>query len=272
VGVEGRTALVTGASAGIGAALAVGLAEHGATVGICARREDRLADVLAQCQAHQPDSRMWAVDLADLDGVAAFAERADDELGGIDLLVNNAGMPKRRTVADLTIEEVDGVMALNYLSPVRLTKALLPRMLDRGKGQIVNLSSVAARLAPPGEAAYAASKAALTAFSECLAVEIWNTPVSVHVVDPGVIDTELFGLPGNDPLLAPIEAEPPQIVVDAVLDQLESGRFEVYVPAYFEDFATGKAANLEEFLAGSAEWYRSARGLRGPNGVSMEAG
>ena len=255
---EGARALVTGASAGIGAALAEGLAEQGAVVGICARREDRLAEVLERCRAHQPDCRSWVVDLADLDGVAAFAEQADDELGGIDLLVNNAGMPKRRTVADLTIDEIDEVMALNYLSPVRLIKALLPRMQERGgPAHIVNLSSVAARLSPAGEASYAASKAAITAFSECLAVEIWDSPVSVHVVNPGVIDTELFHLPGNDPLRAPIEPEPPRIVVDAVLDQLRQGTFEIYVPDYFEDFATGKATNLEEFLAGSAEYWRS---------------
>jgi NAD(P)-dependent dehydrogenase (short-subunit alcohol dehydrogenase family) len=257
---EGRRALVTGASAGIGAALAEGLAEEGAVVGLCARREDRLAEVLERCRAHQPDCRSWVVDLADLDGVAPFAEQADDELGGIDLLVNNAGMPKRRSVADLSIEEVDAVMALNYLSPVRLTMALLPRMQARGTpADIVNLSSVAARLSPAGESSYAASKAAITAFSECLAVEMWDSPVSVHVVNPGVIDTELFTLPDNDPLSAPIEPEPPRIVVDAVLDQLESGTFEVYVPGYFEDFATGKATNLQEFLAGSAEFWQSTR-------------
>jgi NAD(P)-dependent dehydrogenase (short-subunit alcohol dehydrogenase family) len=256
---EGSRALVTGASAGIGAALAVGLAEQGAVVGICARREDRLAEVLERCRDHRPECRSWAVDLADLDAVAAFADQADDELGGIDLLVNNAGMPKRRRVDDLTVDEVDAVMALNYLSPVRLILTLLPRMVDRGGGRIVNISSVAARLAPPGEAAYAASKAALTTFSECLAVEQWTGPVSVHVVDPGVIDTELFGLPGNDPLLAEIEAEPPQVVVDAVLEQLATGRFEVYVPAFFEDLAIGKANDLEGFLAGSAQWYQSQR-------------
>lgn len=254
----GRTALVTGASAGIGAALAEGLAAEGALVGLCARRGERLAEVLDRCRAHQPDCRSWVVDLADLDGVVAFAERADDELGGIDLLVNNAGMPKRRTVVDLTIDEVDATMALNYLSPVRLTKALLPRMLDRGRpAAIVNVSSVAARLSPAGEAAYSASKAALTAFSEGLAVELWDTPVGVHVVNPGVIDTELFTLPGNDPLKADIAPEPPSLVVEAVLDQLATGTFEVYVPAYFEDFATGKATNLGEFLAGSAAYWAS---------------
>jgi NAD(P)-dependent dehydrogenase (short-subunit alcohol dehydrogenase family) len=255
---EGRRALVTGASAGIGAALAEGLAEEGAVVGLCARRADRLDEVLERCRAHQPECRSWVVDLADLDGVEAFAEQADDELDGIDLLVNNAGMPKRRTVADLSVAEIDQVMALNYLSPVRLIMALLPRMQARGTtADIVNLSSVAARLSPAGESSYAASKAALTAFSECLAVETWDSPVSVHVVNPGVIDTELFTLPDNDPLLAPIEKEPPRIVVDAVLDQLDAGTFESYVPAYFEDFATGKATNLEEFLAGSAEFWRS---------------
>jgi NAD(P)-dependent dehydrogenase (short-subunit alcohol dehydrogenase family) len=257
---EGRRALVTGASAGIGAALAEGLAREGAVVGICARREERLAEVLERCQAHQPDSRSWVVDLADLDGVEAFAEQADDELGGIDLLVNNAGMPKRRSVADLSVAEIDQVMALNYSSPIRLMMALVPRMLERkAPADIVNLSSVAARLSPAGEASYAASKAAVTAFSECLAVELWDSPVTVHVVNPGVIDTELFHLPDNDPLTAPIEPEPPSIVVDAVLDQLDAGTFEVYVPGYFEDFATGKATNLQEFLKGSAEFWASSR-------------
>jgi NAD(P)-dependent dehydrogenase (short-subunit alcohol dehydrogenase family) len=257
---EGRRALVTGASAGIGAALAEGLAREGAVVGICARREERLAEVLEACRAHQPDSRSWVVDLADLDRVEAFAEQADDELGGIDLLVNNAGMPKRRSVADLSVAEIDQVMALNYSSPIRLMMALVPRMLDRTRpADVVNLSSVAARLSPAGEASYAASKAALTAFSECLAVELWDSPVTIHVVNPGVIDTELFHLPDNDPLAAPIEPEPPSIVVDAVLDQLDAGTFEVYVPGYFEDFATGKATNLQEFLKGSAEFWASSR-------------
>ena len=254
----GTTALVTGASGGIGAALAEGLAEQGATVGICARREDRLTEVLERSRAGGPDCRSWVADLADLDGVAAFAERADDELGGIDLLINNAGMPKRRTVADLSVAEIDEVMALNYSSPIRLIMTLLPRMQARGtETHIVNISSVAARLCPAGEAAYAASKAAVTAFSECLAVEVWDSPVAIHVVNPGVIDTELFTLPGNDPLKADITPESPQIVVDAVLDQLSTGTFEIYVPGYFEDFATGKATNLQEFLDGSAAFWRS---------------
>ena len=254
----GRTALISGASAGIGAALAEGFAARGATVGICARRADRLAEVLERCRAHAPDSRSWTVDLSDLDAVGDFARRADDELGGIDLLVNNAGIPKRRRVEATSEAELDQVVAINFLSPVRLTTALLPRMLERGRGQILNVSSVAARLSPPGEAAYAASKAALTAWSESLAVELWDTPVSVHLLNPGVVDTELFHLPDNDPMLAEVEALPTSAVVDVVVDQLASGDLERYVPEWFGDVALMKANDLTGYLTGSAEWYRDA--------------
>ncbi len=141
--------------------------------------------------------------------------------------------------------------------------ALLPGMRERHRGRIVNISSVAARLSPPGEAAYAASKAAITAFSECLAVELWHEPVSVHVVNPGVIDTELFDLPGNDPLLADdIERLPPEAVADAVVEQLTDDRFETYVPDFFADLAAGKAGDVQGFLAGSAEYLRDQEAKR----------
>jgi NAD(P)-dependent dehydrogenase (short-subunit alcohol dehydrogenase family) len=251
---DGRTALITGASSGIGADLARGFAAAGATVGICARREERLAEVLAACRAHAPESRMWVVDLSRLDEVGAFATRADAELGGIDILVNNAGIPKRRHVLALSIDEVDAVMAVNYLSVIRLTLALVPRMLERGGGDIVNVSSVAARLGPPREAAYSASKAALTAFSESMAVDLWDTGVNVHVVNPGIIDTELFHLPDNETSLSDLEALPAAAVTRAVIDGLASGTFEVYVPDWFADIVKGKFENPTGFLEGAAAW------------------
>lgn len=257
----GRRVLVTGASAGIGAAVATGFAARGATVGICARRAERLDEVLAACRAHSPESRSWTIDLADLDGVAPFAERAWDAMGGIDVVVANAGIPKRRRVDALTTDELDGVMALNYLSPARLIMALLPRMLERGEGRLVAISSVAARLSPPGEAAYAASKAALTAFCESLAAETWSSGVKVHVCNPGVVDTELFDLPGNDPLLADdIERLPPQAIVDTLVDQLDAGVFETWVPGWFGEVYVGKATNPEGYLSGAAAFYAERSG------------
>lgn len=257
---EGATALVTGASSGIGEAIAVGLARRGVTVGICARREDRLADVLAECQAAAPASRSWVVDLADLDAVDGFAHRVEDELGRVDLLVNNAGIPKRRMATALRLDEVDATMAVNYLAPVRLVLALLPGMLERGRGAIATIGSVAARMSPAGETAYSASKAAITAFSEGLAVELWDSPVSVHVVHPGIIATELFSIPDNDASYADdVEPLPPEAVLDAMLGLLADGSFEAYVPEWFDDIAAGKFGNLDGYLSGAAEYFRVKR-------------
>jgi NAD(P)-dependent dehydrogenase (short-subunit alcohol dehydrogenase family) len=252
-----KKVLITGASSGIGAALAEGFAERGAVVGICARREDRLRDVLERVCKHSPESQSWVVDLADLAGVESFASRADHELGGIDVLVNNAGIPKRRSVTALTPDVVEDVMALNYASPVRLTLALLPGLIERD-GRIVNISSVAARLGPGTEAAYAASKAALSAFSEAMAVDLADTDVKVHVVNPGIIDTELFRLPDNDEPIADMSmALPVEAIVQPILDQLDAGTFEIYVPEWFQDVVAGKVADPDGFMRGSIEYLRS---------------
>ncbi len=94
---------------------------------------------------------MWTADLADLDGIAGLAADVERAFGGVDVLVNNAGMPKRRRVQDLSPAEAEDVMRLNYASPVRLTLALLPGMIERGRGHLVAVGSVAARLGPPHE-------------------------------------------------------------------------------------------------------------------------
>ena len=211
-----RRVLVTGASSGIGAGLAEGFARSGAVVGICARRKDRLAEVLERCRQYSPESRMWVCDLADPAAVDTLAADALGELGRVDVLVNNAGIPKRRHVSRLDASTVETVMAINYLSPVRLTLALLPQMLERGDGRIVNVSSVSATLSSPGEAAYSASKAALSVFSESMSIDLWDAGVKVLVVYPGVVDTELFSLPDNDPLIAGVESISVDEVVDAV--------------------------------------------------------
>jgi short-subunit dehydrogenase len=199
---------------------------------------------------------MWVADLADPSAVDELAVAAMTELGGVDMLVNNAGIPKRRHVTALDAATVDALMNINYSSPVRLTLALLPQMLERGEGRIVNVSSVAATLSPPGEAAYAATKAAITVFSECMAVDLWDTGVKVTVIYPGVVDTELFTLPDNDPFVAQVESITVDEAVATILAGVAADAAQVYVPAWFGDVASSKAANVEQFLAGTAEYIR----------------
>lgn len=255
----GKRVLVTGASSGIGAALAVGFARRGATVGICARRQAGLDATLAAVREFAPDSRAWSVDLADLEGIAAFATRVVDELGGVDVLVNNAGIPKRRGLTDLDPATVEAVMSINYFSPVRLTLALLPELIARS-GRIVTISSVAARLSPPHEGAYGASKSAISTFMECAHIDLAlaGHDVRVLLVNPGVIDTELFHLPDNEPSMAPLDALPVGAIVEPVLGALEADTREIFVPEWFQEIAAGKAGDVGAFLDGSIAW---ARGL-----------
>jgi short-subunit dehydrogenase len=250
--------LVTGASSGIGAATARAFAARGDTVGICARREDRLAEVLADL----PGGRSWVVDLADLDALDEFAGRADDELGGIDVLVNNAGVPKRRRAATMTGADAEEVMAINYFSPVRLTLALLPRMIERGRGDIVNVSSMGVHLVAFGVGAYSASKAALELFTEALYVELPGTGVRAHLVVPGTTVTE-FSTPrdGNDPPLPPgPTAATPEIVAAAVIASVESDDYVSYATEADAATSAKKAADPNAFLA---QMRDALAGLRG---------
>jgi short-subunit dehydrogenase len=259
---QGSRVLVTGASSGIGAGFAEAFAKAGATVGICARRADRLAEVAERCRAAGATVHDWVVDLADLDQVDELARKSVEAMGGVDILVNNAGIPKRRHVTATDIATVERVTLINYLSPIRLTLALLPQMLERDAGRIINVSSVAATLSSPGETAYAASKAALAVFSECMTVDLYGTGVKVLVVYPGIVDTELFSIPDNDPLVTEVEAITVEDCVQQVLDALDRDALEVYTPAHFKDFAVGKANNVEGFLAGTAQYVQQQRAAR----------
>jgi short-subunit dehydrogenase len=254
--------LVTGASSGIGAATAIAFAQGGATVGICARREERLAEVLDVCRSDAPASRMWVVDLADLDGLDTFAEQADRELGGIDVLVNNAGIPKRRRATTMTADDVESVMAMNYFSPVRLTLALLPRMIERGHGDIVNVSSMGVHIVAFGVGAYSASKAALELFTEALYVELPGTGVRAHLVIPGTTATE-FSTPreGNDPPLPPGPGTAtPEEVAAAIVACIDTDDYVSYATTSDAGISATKAADPNGFLADMRERLAVLRG------------
>jgi NAD(P)-dependent dehydrogenase (short-subunit alcohol dehydrogenase family) len=254
---NGKRVLVTGASSGIGEGLAVRLAGLGARVGMCARREAELAAVFKKCQETSPDSAMWLCDMAIPEEVDLLVNGVQAAFGGVDVLINNAGIPKRRHITKTDQATVENVMRINFLGPSQLTLALLPAMIEQGGGRIVNVSSIAATLSSPGEAAYDASKAALAVFSEAMAVDLWDTGVKVMVVYPGVVDTPLFELPDNDPLP---DSAPPKItvdeMVDAILEGIDNEAVEVFAPQWFKDVAIGKAQDPAGFMAGTANWLR----------------
>ena len=256
--VEGSHVLVTGASSGIGAALARELARRGAAVGIVARREDRLRAVLDSMTTTSPPSRMWVADLGDLEHAERVAIEAWEAFGHVDVLVNNAAIPKRRHVAALTDDELEQTMRVNFLSPARMTLALLPHMLQRGAGVIVNVSSVAGRLGNLNESAYSASKFALCGWSEAIAADLFDTGVEVRLVNPGPIDTEIWDLPDNDDPIYDGPKVPPEEVAVGIVAAIEGDRFEHYLPD-MKAIVEAKTANPDSFIAGMAAMGRGAR-------------
>ena len=245
----GTTALVTGASSGIGAATARLLAAGGTTVALVARRADRLEEVADDCRRSAPGSRAWAADLGDTERAGTLAIEIWDALGPLDVIINNAAIPMRRRADRLTMDEIERVMAVNFFSPVAITVALLPRMIERGSGTIVNVSSMGGRLGIASEAAYSASKFALAGWSESLAVDLHGTGVAVRLVLPGAFDTEIWDRPDNDaaPYSGPLA--PPEEGAVGIVECIGSDHFEHYIPD-MREVVVMKTKDVDGFMAG----------------------
>jgi len=186
---EGRTALVTGASRGIGAATARALDRAGARVALVARDYEALAAV---GMALHHDPIVVAGDLQEPAFPATAARAVLDELGYVDVLVNNAAAAARLATVDTDAAIIDTLLAVNVRAPLLLIAALVPSMVERGAGSIINLSSVSGIVGTPRRAAYAASKGALDAATRSLAIELGPSGVRINSVAPGVVDTALW--------------------------------------------------------------------------------
>lgn len=249
--IDGARVLLTGASSGIGAATARMLAARGATVGIVGRREELLSGVLDECRAASSGCRMWVADLGDLERAEALVDEAWDEMGGIDVLINNAAVPKRRAVTALTAAEVEDTMRVNFLAPARMTLKVLPRMMAGPGGVIVNVASMGGRLGIAHEAAYCASKFALTGWSESMAIDLHGTNVAVRLIQPGPIDTDIWDRPGEDPALFDIPKLPPELVAEGIIEAIRGEQFEHYLPD-LKAVVTGKDADIDSYISGIA--------------------
>jgi short-subunit dehydrogenase len=194
---RGVGALVTGASSGIGVAIARRLAGTGARLVLTARRGDRLAATAEECRAlGAPDVHVVEGDLGDRSFPPRLAERATAALHAVDMLVNNAGFAVPGLSERASIERVTAMIEVNVTSHVTLTRLLLPGMLERRRGWILSVSSMAGILPAPYQAAYAGTKAFLLNWTESLREEVKDRGVVASAVCPGITDTEFFEAAG----------------------------------------------------------------------------
>jgi NAD(P)-dependent dehydrogenase (short-subunit alcohol dehydrogenase family) len=186
---EDRTAVVTGASRGIGAAIATALDAAGARVALVARSADDLAAVAAGLE-HEP--AVIAVDLAEPDAPTTVAAAALAALGRVDVLVNNAALGVRTDSTELDGSTIDRIHQLNVRNLLLLTTALVPQMVEQGRGSVINVSSVSSQVGTPRRSAYAASKGAVDALTRSLAMEYGPHGIRFNAVAPGVIVTSMW--------------------------------------------------------------------------------
>ncbi len=231
---EGRSALVTGASRGIGVHIARRLATEGTNLVLTARSREALERVASEI-ASESGVRVVAIaaDLTKAEDRARLTAQARSEFGGIDILINNAGTAGIATFADQSPDEIERTVALDLSAPMLMTREVLPGMLARGEGHVVSISSLLGKIDTPYAVTYAAAKAGLIAFSRSLRAEFRGSGVSSSVVSPGgVAETGIFvdaiertGVPA--PRLVPLAS--PDAVANAVVKAIRKDKAEVLV-------------------------------------------
>ena len=188
---SGKSVLLTGASSGIGRTVAIELGRQGARVGLVARREDQLEDVAKDVRAAGGETLVLPADVSDRGEVARVVEDIEREWGQVDVVVANAGVGVTRSAKKIRVDDIELMMRVNFMGAVYPILAALPKMIERGAGQVVGVSSLAAFRGLPTSAGYSASKAALSAFLEGLRVELRPLGVEVTTVHPGFIRTPM---------------------------------------------------------------------------------
>ena len=235
---QGRTALVTGASRGLGKAMALALAEAGARVALVSRDESRLMEVAAQIRAAGGTADVFTADVTDEAQVEAVRAAFAAKVGGsLDILINNAGINLRKPITDFTLAEWNHVLTTNLTSVFLLCRAFIPMMKGRDFGRIINMTSMMSHISLPGRTAYSASKSALLGFNKALALELASEKITVNGISPGVCDTEINApLMQNPELRAQFLAKIP---VGRFGQAEEIARLAVYLCSEDSGFITG---------------------------------
>ncbi|MCZ6457234.1 MAG: 3-oxoacyl-ACP reductase FabG, partial [Actinobacteria bacterium] len=196
---EGRVALVTGASRGLGRAIAIRLARSGHRVVVnFARSADAAAEVVAEVSESGGEAVAIGADVSNGEQVGAMFERIKEEIGAVTVLINNAGIARDNLLLRMREDEFDNVIATNLRSVYLCTKAAMRPMLRAKWGRVISVASVAGLVGNPGQANYAASKAGIVGFSKSVAKEVGSRGITVNVVAPGFIDTDMTDALGDD--------------------------------------------------------------------------
>ncbi len=249
------TVLVTGASKGVGRATVQALAGRGARIGCVARSEQDLTEL---CHALGSGAvTEWAcADVSVRDQIEGAIDDLSAKLGPIDVLVNNAGVGLYGPVARLDPADAERLMRINYLGTMYATTAVLPGMIDRRRGHIVNVASIAGLLGNPFEAAYSASKFAVVGFTEALAVETAPFGVRVSMVNTGPVDTGFFATRGHPYQRRRPRPLPPEDVAAAVIGLLEKGNQDRTLPGGLRLAVAVRAVLPRVYLSGARRSFR----------------
>ena len=194
---KGRTALITGASKGLGKAMALTLAQAGASIALVSRDGAKLKDVAQQIRDGGGSAEVFVADVSDEAQVAKVRAAFSEKVGSaLHILINNAGMNIRKPLTEFTLAEWNSVIATNLTSVFLLCRAFVPLMTGHGYGRIINMTSMMSHISLPGRTAYSASKTALLGLNRALALELASEKITVNGISPGVCDTEI-----NTPLM-----------------------------------------------------------------------
>jgi NAD(P)-dependent dehydrogenase (short-subunit alcohol dehydrogenase family) len=188
---QGRIALITGASKGLGKAMALALADAGASIALVSRDVEKLNAVASEIRNNGGTAEVFKADVSEEASVAALAPEVESRLGKVQILVNNAGVNVRKNITDFTLDEWNYVMGTNLTAVFLMCRAFVPHMKGTGYGRILNMTSIMSHISLPGRAAYSSSKAGLLGMTKALALELAPEGVTVNGISPGPFATEM---------------------------------------------------------------------------------
>ncbi|MEM8962184.1 MAG: 3-oxoacyl-[acyl-carrier-protein] reductase [Acidobacteriota bacterium] len=237
---DGKTALVTGASQGIGRAIALAIANHGARVIVAARNRDKLTSVADEITSQGGDATVLALDVSAADSIDEQLKALDDEWAAVDILVNNAGITRDGLLARMKLDDWQSVLDTNLTGAFALTRALLRGMMRQRWGRLIFVSSVVGMMGNVGQANYAASKAGLIGFAKSVARELGSRSVTANVVAPGYIETAMTEALGDDAKSKMSEA----IVLRRLGTPEDIAAAVVYLASQEAGYVTGEVLNV----------------------------